>query len=106
MTFKEYQAESRKTVVYPRVGEHSWIYPALGLCGEVGEILEKLKRVLRDGAQIDKEALKKELGDVLWYLSSLAAELGIELEDVAITNIQKLTSRIERGCLHGNGDER
>jgi len=109
MTFEEYQAKSRVTALYPDQGKN-FIYPTLGLTGESGEVAEKIKKVLRDkGGVIDDEVrgqVKKELGDVLWYLSQLASELGLTLEDVAAANIDKLYSRMERGTLHGNGDDR
>ena len=105
MNFKEYQDKARQTAVYPKTNP-SWIYPMLGLCGETGEIAEKLKKVIRDGNPIDKDALKKELGDVLWYIANLAYELGLDLENIAQTNIDKLFSRKERNCLHGSGDNR
>ena len=63
MTFNDYQALAKTTAIYP---EHAKItYPALGLAGEVGEVCEKIKKHIRDGKILDKEELKKELGDVL-----------------------------------------
>ena len=80
------------------------IYPTLGLCGESGEVAEKVKKHLRDGASLDE--LKKELGDVLWYLASIASDLNISLNDIALTNVEKLQSRMERGKISGSGDNR
>jgi len=109
MNFSEYQKKSRKTAKYPSAGDN-WIYPVLGLCGESGEIAEKMKKILRDcGGKISepkKEEIKKELGDVLWYLSQIATELGLSLDDIVNSNIEKLYSRMERGKLNGNGDNR
>jgi NTP pyrophosphatase (non-canonical NTP hydrolase) len=109
MEFKEYQEKAKETAVYPKT-EPSWIYPLLGLAGESGEIFEKLKKVIRDdGSKISEEKinlLKKEIGDVLWYLSTLSTELGLSLNEVAEENIEKLFSRKERNKLHGNGDLR
>ncbi len=109
MTFQEYQEQSRETAVYPDKG-NNFVYPTLGLAGEAGEVAEKIKKVLRDGNGIvspeKKEEIKKELGDVLWYLSNLSKELGISLEDVAQNNLDKLRSRQKRGELHGSGDNR
>lgn len=109
MTFSEYQLESRKTAVYPGSGKN-FIYPTLGLCGEAGEVAEKIKKVIRDsGGYISNEKkleIKKELGDVLWYLSQLATELDLELEEVAWNNLEKLFSRLERNKLAGDGDNR
>ena len=85
-------------------------YPALGLGGEVGEVLNKVKKIMRDhdGKITDeyREILKKELGDVLWYVAALASELGLKLEEVARLNLEKLASRKERGTLGGDGDNR
>jgi NTP pyrophosphatase (non-canonical NTP hydrolase) len=108
MELSEYQRASRRTASYPR--EASLTYPALGLAGEAGEVAEQVKKSIRDdGGEITEErrrALTKELGDVLWYTSQLATELGLELEDVARENLEKLLSRQRRGVLSGSGDER
>ena len=109
MDFKEYQKASRKTAVYPDIGKN-FIYPTLGLAGETGEVVEKIKKVIRDkNGVVDEETrteLTKEMGDALWYLSQLATELGISFDDIALKNIEKLQSRLERGVLHGKGDNR
>jgi NTP pyrophosphatase (non-canonical NTP hydrolase) len=110
MELSEYQRLSRRTAEYPR-GAGAWLsYPALGLAGEAGEVAEHAKKAIRDDAgQVSEErrgAMAKELGDVLWYVSQLATELGLELEEIAETNLQKLLSRQRRGVLSGSGDER
>lgn len=109
MDFDQYQRASRRTAVYPDVG-NNFIYPALGLCGEAGEIAEKVKKALRDDeGKINsgrKKLLAKELGDVLWYLSQLASELDLSLADIAGQNINKLSSRLKRGKIKGSGDNR
>mgnify|MGYP001578964519 FL=1 len=109
MTFEEFQNKSRTTAIYPKIGEN-FIYPTLGLVGEAGEVAEKIKKVLRDKQGLISEETKielnKELGDVLWYLSQLASELKISLDDIADSNIKKLYSRMERNKLSGEGDNR
>jgi len=113
MNFNEYQVKMRETAAYPDAG-NNFIYPTLGLAGEAGEVVDKIKKLVRtkdtrsakDISDADKLELKKELGDVLWYVSTLAAELGFELSDVAQTNVEKVFSRKERGVLHGSGDNR
>ena len=109
MNFEEYQKKSRETAIYPEIG-NNFIYPTLGLSGEAGEVSEKIKKVIRDkGGVIDditREEIKKELGDVLWYLAQIASELKISFNDVAEFNVEKLQSRLSRGTLHGNGDNR
>ena len=102
MTFDEYQEFARSTAMYPE--DCKVIYPTLGLCGEAGEVAEKIKRHLRDGKTLFGVGL--ELGDVLWYISALADDLGVTLEEVAQANVDKLRSRMERGKLGGSGDER
>tara|TARA_Y100001968_G_scaffold97957_1_gene87911 strand:+ start:124 stop:453 length:330 start_codon:yes stop_codon:yes gene_type:complete len=109
MELNHYQRESRKTALYPDVGINP-IYPTLGLVGEAGEVADKVKKILRDNRGVfdkdSKEAIKFELGDVLWYVSQLSSELGYELEDVANSNLQKLKSRQIRGKIQGSGDKR
>lgn len=109
MTFREYQIKAKATACFPEK-ENSFIYAALALNGEAGEVAEKIKKIWRDkGKRVspeDKEEIKKEIGDVLWYLSQLAEELGIDFDDVAETNIKKTHSRLERGLIHGAGDNR
>ena len=100
MTFDEYQVKAKQTAIY----DHPIIYPTLGLCGESGEVAEKVKKHLRDGTSLDE--LKKELGDVLWYLASIASDLNISLNDIALTNVEKLQARMERGKIGGDGDNR
>lgn len=109
MNFNEYQKKARKTAIYPGLGK-DFVYVTLGLVGEAGEVAEKIKKVIRDkDGQLDeicKQELAKELGDVLWYLANLSYELGISLDKIAVTNIEKLASRKNRDKLHGNGDNR
>ena len=113
MELNEYQKKARETALYPRLG-NNFIYPALGLAGETGEVVEKIKKLMRnDGVETpdkvteEKRAeIVKEMGDVLWYLSQLASELGVEFNDIAEKNIEKLSSRKERGTLHSEVDNR
>lgn len=109
MTFHDYQLASRKTAIYPNQGSN-YIYPTLGLVGEAGEVAEKIKKVIRDEQMTmtpEKiQEIAKELGDVMWYMAQLATELGLNLDDVAELNMQKLMARMEKGVLHGNGDNR
>ena len=109
MELNDYQRESRKTALYPDVGSNP-IYPTLGLVGEAGEVADKVKKILRDKKGVfdkdSKDAIKFELGDVLWYISQLSSELGYELEEVANANLQKLNSRKSRGKIQGSGDNR
>lgn len=109
MNFEEYQKKSRKTAVYPDA-DNNFIYPTLGLSGEAGEVAEKIKKVIRDHegkiSEEMKEEIKKELGDVLWYIAQIASELKLDLNDIAEKNIDKLYDRMERGKLGGNGDNR
>ncbi len=117
MEINEYQKLALETAVYPK--EYKTIYPALGMNGEAGEVADKVKKVLRDseiivrdrsGAVIlpdsKREELAKEVGDVLWYVATMAYDLGYSLEEIAVMNYQKLKSRQERHKLNGSGDNR
>ena len=104
MTFNDYQQLAKTTAIYPE--QAKVYYPCLGLAGEGGEGCEKIKKHIRDGRPLDKNDLKKELGDVLWYLSALSGDLEIELEDIAVTNYNKLKDRMERNVISGSGDNR
>lgn len=109
MEFSEYQKKAYTTAIYPK--KMKVVYPALGLSGEVGEVCEKIKKVFRDkngvfATDVDIVEIKKEIGDVLWYISALASDLGINLEDIAQENLNKLADRKNRGKLSGSGDNR
>jgi NTP pyrophosphatase (non-canonical NTP hydrolase) len=108
MTFNDYQAAALKTADLKRKNE--LFHLVLGLVGESGEIAEKFKKLVRDKntdeSQIDREDMKKELGDVLWYVALLAEYLGLKLEDIAEYNVKKLSDRLERGVISGSGDNR
>ncbi|MCE9549215.1 nucleoside triphosphate pyrophosphohydrolase family protein [Candidatus Nomurabacteria bacterium] len=110
MELNEYQKKALTTAFHAE--KHKIIYPALGLGNEAGEVLGKIKKWVRgdDGeGEISadrKQALKEELGDVLWYVAVLAHDLGLSLGDIAQTNVDKLQSRKERGKLQGDGDKR
>jgi NTP pyrophosphatase (non-canonical NTP hydrolase) len=109
MNFTDYQTKSRRTARYPAIG-HPVIYPTLGLTNEAGEVAGKIKKIFRDKngliGEDEREALKGELGDVLWYLAQVCTELDLSLDDVAEFNIGKLYSRLERGKIGGDGDNR
>ena len=109
MDLNFYQTQALQTAVYPNQGTN-FPYPALGLVGEAGEVADKLKKVIRDngGVLTDpvRDAVAKELGDVLWYLSVLAYELDYDLNTIAQDNLDKLASRQQRGVLSGSGDNR
>ena len=109
MNFTEYQNLALSTAIYPK--KYETIYPALGLCGEACEVAEKVKKSIRDGLhnwpdEQFKEDLTKELGDVLWYISALASDLDISLNEIAENNLVKLASRKKRNKIGGSGDNR
>ena len=82
----------------------------LGLVGESGEVADKFKKIIRDKAgklsDEDRREMAKELGDVLWYINSIAVLIGLNLEDVANNNLEKLASRKLRNKISGSGDNR
>lgn len=109
MDLRTYQRRSRETARYPQAGANP-IYPTLGLCGEAGEVADKVKKVLRDREGVFDPAviddLRLELGDVLWYVAQLATELELDLDDIAEANLAKLASRAARNVIAGSGDRR
>ena len=109
MNFTDYQKRSRATALYPAIG-HPVIYPTLGLANEAGEVAGKIKKIFRDKegqiGEAEREALKGELGDVLWYLAQVCTELDLSLDEVAESNLMKLFDRQARGAIRGDGDKR
>ena len=82
----------------------------LGFAVESGEACDKIKKIIRDeNGEVSHEKRKelaKELGDILWYLAMVSKYLGVEFEEVAKMNIEKLQDRFERNKIHGSGDNR
>lgn len=109
MDFNDYQSKCLKTAKYPNIGSNL-TYPSLGLAGEAGEVCGKISKIFRDSNGVVtteiKEQLESEIGDVLWFLATLAFELRINLQDAANNNLKKLQSRLERGTIKGSGDNR
>jgi NTP pyrophosphatase (non-canonical NTP hydrolase) len=108
VNFAEYQAQASETAIYGAGIRIS--YPALGLAGEAGEVCNKVKKIFRDNngvvSEEKKADLSAEIGDVLWYCSALAKDLGLSLEDIAKANIAKLHARRNAGTIQGSGDNR
>jgi NTP pyrophosphatase (non-canonical NTP hydrolase) len=109
MKANDYQTGALQTAIYPNRGAN-FVYPALGLVGEAGEVADKLKKVIRDNEGIltdpVRESVAKELSDVCWYVAVLAYELDYNLEEIMQMNLDKLASRQQRGVLSGSGDNR
>lgn len=104
LTLDKYQQEALGTAIYPQ--NRALEYLALKLCGESGEVAEKVGKSIRDNKPLDDKDLAKELGDVLWYVANLAQFLGYDLSEVAEMNLTKLKDRQNRGVLGGSGDNR
>lgn len=110
MNFNDYQQQALTTAIHhrdPLMDQTIWV---LGLTGEAGEVVEKWKKIIayRDGVltEEDKIELKKELGDVLWYIALFAESLGLTMDGIAKLNLEKLASRKARGTQRGAGDNR
>ena len=106
-SFNEYQKLMDKRSVCPE--DMKVVYPALGIAGEAGEVADKVKKICRDDNKDfskHREEIAKELGDVLWYISRLAGDLGYKLSDIAQINIDKVNSRWNTNTVHGEGDNR
>ncbi len=109
MNLEQYQTLAKRTAA-PKDKKNEVFHLILGLIGEAGEVAEKMKKIVRDQDSnfdvVDKNDLKKELGDILWYVAILADYFDISLEDIGTANIEKLASRQARGTLSGSGDNR
>ncbi len=110
MTFDEYQEKALTTAIFnkdPLMDKTIW---AMGISGEAGEVLEKWKKIVayKDGviSDDDKAEIKKELGDVVWYIALMAHSLGLSFDEVMKLNVEKLASRKARGVQKGAGDNR
>lgn len=113
MDFNEYQEVAASCDFYEKTDDITavgFLEKILGLSGEAGETADKFKKIIRDKdgkmSEEDKLAITKELGDVLWYVASIARYLDVPLSEVARLNVEKLQSRLRRNKLHGEGDER
>lgn len=108
LSFDRYQDFALQTAMFPT--DKNLSYLTIALCGEVGEVADKVKKVMRDkGGRFyapDMVAIAMELGDALWYMANIAKFLGYGLSDIARLNVDKIRGRIERGTLQGKGDER
>lgn len=108
VTINEYQKAAMSTAIYPK--DNDIAYLALAVCGEAGELADKVKKVIRDHngeySPEKKRAIIEEAGDCLWYIANLSAALGYSLTEVCRINIDKIESRRLRGTIHGEGDNR
>lgn len=108
ISVEDYAAFVQETRVFPR--EAIYVYPALGLADEAGEVAGEVKRILRDdGGLLTTERRRKiliELGDALWYIAALAEEVDSDLLEIMCMNQEKLLDRMKRNVLNGSGDNR
>jgi len=109
MTAEFYEMKAGQTAIFPKY--KALEYLALGLTSEAGEVAGKVKKLIRDGEDVEGFELKKiaiasEIGDVLWYCAMMANEVGVPLNDIMKDNLKKLHGRKVRGTLHGSGDNR
>ena len=109
ITASIYQEKACETAIFPK--KQAMEYLTLGLTGESGEIANKVKKFIRDGASKDEYLAKRieigyEIGDVMWYCAVLADELDMNLGHIMEKNLEKLADRKKRGALSGSGDNR
>ena len=95
MTFEQYELKAQLTATYKDAD-----YLPLGLAEETGELIQLFAESKRKGTKIDRKKLLSEMGDVLWVLSQIAREHGLQLEDAAYDNLVKLQQRSEKGAIH------
>ncbi len=98
MEFSKYQEEAKKTIQdYIQGKDANKLVPFLGLIGEAGSVITELKKNLRDGSSYTSysKKLKEELGDLLWYISTIATENSISLDEIATENLNKIKDRFD-----------
>lgn len=106
------QYDTAKYAIDEKTRYDGYMEKVLGLAGETGEVIEKIKKMIRDKDGVfhatpeDLEELKKELGDVLWYITAIGYYNGIELGAIAAGNLSKLQKRQRENKIHGSGDSR
>ena len=104
MNFAEYQ-EKVWDLALPSA--RNFAYIENGLIGEIGELYSIFAKATRDGLQPDyADKIKKELGDVQWFIAAMCQLHGLRLQDIADGNIKKLEARRAFGTLQGSGDDR
>ena len=104
MNFKQYQDQAWSFAL-PEA--QNFYYAQTGLVGEVGELMSLHAKAARDGLQEDYiHKVKKELGDILWFVAANATMHGFDLQEIADGNIKKLQARKEFGTIRGSGDDR
>ena len=110
LEINEYQKRAHETADYLGMETGDYRYSVMGLAEEAGEVSGKFAKAVRDANGIidgeRREAIKKELGDVCWFVAEISTLLGLSLEEVMQGNLDKLASRKQRGVLHGSGDDR
>ncbi|MCR5764785.1 MAG: nucleoside triphosphate pyrophosphohydrolase family protein [Treponema sp.] len=110
LSINDYQERAHETADYLGMENGDYRYPVMGLSEEAGEVSGKFAKAVRDSNGIidgeRREAIKKELGDVCWFVAEIATILDLKLEDVMQGNLDKLASRKARGVIHGSGDNR
>lgn len=97
MTPNEYQKLAMRTAPKDLYPNDLAINAALGLAGECGEFADIVKKFMYQGHPLDGEHLKKELGDILWYVAMGCEALGTSIETVMELNIDKLKARYPEG---------
>ncbi len=97
MDFTTYQDLAARTLGRDRTHEQQLANAALGLTGEAGETAELIKKHLFHATPLDRDAMVKELGDCLWYISAFATVLEIPMAEIADRNIEKLRKRYPEG---------
>tara|TARA_B100000989_G_scaffold150611_1_gene112294 strand:- start:1395 stop:1802 length:408 start_codon:yes stop_codon:yes gene_type:complete len=81
---------------------------SIGLSGEVGELNEIIKKVLFQSKTFDSathEHMKRELGDIMWYVAQACLALNVDLSDVIVTNKDKLSNRFPQDKFNVNNDQ-
>jgi NTP pyrophosphatase (non-canonical NTP hydrolase) len=109
LTFEQYQLRAHRTAIYP---EEHFEYPVIGLAGEVGELCNQVKKIIRDDGDLTtamqssrKAKIEDEIGDILWYIAECCTKFGLDMNSIAEANLAKLANRADKGTIHGDARE-
>ena len=102
MNANDYQRLAGRTLIDGPDAEYTgaeimFVWNALGLAGEAGEVADTIKKAVFHQHGINRDELIKELGDVLWYVAALCTKLDVTMSEVMERNIDKLRARYPEG---------
>lgn len=106
ISIEEYQAFTPTTFIVPE--DRAILYLETGLAAEVGEYLGHVAKFARGdfGADVLNSRIRKELGDIMYFITQLCNVFEWDLRDILQENKDKLEKRMRDNKIQGDGDDR